>query len=120
MFHCNIFKEAKSNSYFRKVLATAQFSQVVLMSLLPKEEIGAETHKLDQILVFVHGSGKAVLNGKEYAIAEGDLFLVPAGTAHNFVNTGNDALKLFTVYAPPAHKEGVVRKTKKEAEEVPE
>lgn len=120
MFHDNIIDLTKKNKNFRKVIATNKFSQVVLMSIPPKGEIGEETHRLDQIFVFVQGTGSAFLNNQKVSVKPEDLVIVPAGTKHNFINVGQEDLKLFTVYAPPAHKPGTVRKTKEEAETVPE
>lgn len=105
------------NEDFRRVLYTAKNSQLVLMSLEPGEEIGEETHHLDQFLRFEAGSGKAILDGVETAVSAGMCAVVPAGTKHNFVNTSaTDKLKLYTVYSPPEHRDGVVRKTKADAE----
>jgi mannose-6-phosphate isomerase-like protein (cupin superfamily) len=80
------------------------------------EEIGEETHEVDQILVFVEGSGEAVLNKQHQPVVANDLVFVPAGTLHNFLNTGDSDLKLYTVYSPPEHAPGTVHKTKKEAD----
>lgn len=86
------------------------------MSILPGEDIGQEVHEgVDQVLAFVQGTGQAVIGGESHAIGAGDLFAVPAGTEHNFINTGNAALKLFTVYSPPEHPDGVVHVTKADA-----
>jgi mannose-6-phosphate isomerase-like protein (cupin superfamily) len=115
-FNQDIFQLAKENTFFRKEVATAKYSQVVLMSIPPGGEIGEETHNLDQILVFVQGEGKSILNGKEAPVKAGRLVVVPTGTRHNFINTGKEDLKLFTVYAPPEHKPGTVHKTKAEAD----
>lgn len=112
IFHTNIINTAKENNNFRNVLATAAHSQVVLMSILPGESIGKESHDVDQTLVFTQGSGKAIINDKDYVIASGDLFFVPAGAVHDFINTGKEPMKIFTVYAPSQHKQGLVQKTK--------
>ncbi len=120
MFHDNIVKLAKENNNFRKVLSTNKFSQVVLMSIPLQGEIGEEIHKLDQLFMFVQGTGTAYLNDKQLSIKPEDLVVVPAGTKHNFINTGKEDLKLFTMYAPPAHKPGTIRKTKEEADTIPE
>lgn len=106
---------ALDNEYFRKVLFTNKHSQVVLMSVKPGEDIGLEVHHVDQILVFVQGSGVALVGGEEKQITVGDLVDVPAGTEHNFTNTGSEDLKLYTVYAPAEHKDGEIHKTKAEA-----
>ncbi|MFA5841609.1 MAG: cupin domain-containing protein [Candidatus Paceibacterota bacterium] len=112
----NIEKATLENNTFRTVLYTAKHSQLVLMSLLPNEEIGEETHSLDQFLRFEKGAGKVILDGIESVVADGDAVLVPAGTRHNVVNTSSDApLKLYTIYSPPDHKEGTVHATKADA-----
>jgi mannose-6-phosphate isomerase-like protein (cupin superfamily) len=110
-------KATKENSYFRKVLFTGTRSQLVVMALLPGEEIGTEVHgESDQLLYVVRGQGVAVFgNGKE-AFAKGAVFCVPAGTTHNVINTGDEPLKLFTVYSPPQHAPGTVHATKADAD----
>jgi len=116
MQYSNIAKMAEQNENFRKVLFTNKHSQVVLMSLNPGEDIGLETHEHnDQILYFVSGSGTAKVNGEDHAISEGDVVDVPAGAEHNFSNTGDSPMKLFTVYAPPEHEAGTIHETKAEA-----
>lgn len=112
----NIEKETRENTDFRRVLYTAKNSQLVLMNIKPGDEIGEEVHELDQFLRFEEGEGKAVLNGVESDVGDGSAVVVPAGTKHNFINTGEKDLKLYTIYSPPNHKDGVVHKTKKEAE----
>jgi mannose-6-phosphate isomerase-like protein (cupin superfamily) len=107
---------ANQNREFRRVLYTANHSQLVLMALEPKEEIGAEVHKLDQFFRVESGSGEAELDGVRTAIRDGFAVLVPAGTRHNIVNTGEVPLKLYTLYAPPNHRDGVVHKTRAAAE----
>ncbi len=112
----NIEQLAKENSNFRKVLYTARYSQLVLMSLLPGEEIGEEVHGLDQFLRIESGTGKAVLDGVEHPIADGSAIVVPAGTRHNIINTSTtDPMKLYTVYSPPDHVDGVIHPTKADA-----
>lgn len=112
-FHENIMKVTKENNNFRNVIATAGHSQIVLMSLIPGQDVGLETHTdMDQILVFVEGEGQASINGEKSPIAVGDLFLIPAGTQHNFTNTGKTALKFFTMYAPTEFKQGMIQKDK--------
>jgi mannose-6-phosphate isomerase-like protein (cupin superfamily) len=121
MQYNNVQQLASENNNFRKVLFTNKYSQVVLMSVLPGEDIGQEVHDdVDQVLAFVEGKGKAVIDGETHDIGAGDLFAVPAGTDHNFINTGNAALKLFTVYSPPEHPDGVVHATKADALAHPE
>jgi len=112
----NIEELSKSNSNFRKVLYTARYSQLVLMSLKPGEDIGAEVHGLDQFLRVEAGEGKAVLDGVEHAIADGSAIVVPAGTRHNVINTGAQPMKLYTLYSPPNHRDGVLHTVKEVAE----
>jgi len=107
---------AISNRAFRKVLYTAQHCQLVVMALNPKEEIGMEVHKLDQFFRVEEGSGEAVLDGVHTAIRAGFAVIVPAGTNHNIINSGNVPLKLYTLYAPPNHRDGVVHSTRADAE----
>ena len=107
---------AVKNSDFRRVLYTAKHCQLVLMALKPKEEIGAELHKLDQFFRVEEGIGEAVLDGVRTTIKAGFAVLVPAGAKHNIINTGSVPLKLYTLYAPPNHRDGVVHHTRKEAE----
>ena len=107
---------AVNNTEFRRVLYTAKHCQLVLMALKPKEEIGAEVHKLDQFFRVEEGSGEAVLDGVRTAIRAGFAVVVPAGAKHNIINTGSVPLKLFTLYAPPNHRDGIVHHTRAEAE----
>ena len=107
---------AIKNDKFRQVLYTARNCQLVIMALKPKEEIGAEVHKLDQFFRVEEGSGEAVLDGVHTAIKAGFAVLVPAGTNHNIINTGSVPLKLYTLYAPPNHRDGVVHETRADAE----
>lgn len=104
------------DEYFRKVLFTGSHAQLVLMSLNPGEDIGEEIHTVDQILFFIQGEGKAILDGEEYEIKENSVFCVPAGTKHNFINSTKGIMKLYTVYAPVEHRDGVIHKTKIEAQ----
>ena len=121
MQYKNIEQSALENNNFRKVLFTNKHSQVVLMSILPGEDIGREVHEVvDQVLVFVKGAGEAVVGGETHDIGVGDMFAVPAGTEHDFINTGDEVLKLFTVYSPPEHPDGVVHATKADALAHPE
>lgn len=117
-FKKNIEKETLKNKNFRKVLYTAKHSQLVVMSLKPKEEIGLETHKgNDQFFRFEGGQGKCIIDGHEYKVTDGDAVIVPAGAKHNIINTSaTESLKLYTVYSPPHHKDGIVHKTKEDAE----
>ena len=107
---------AVKNLEFRQVLYTAKHCQLVVMALKPKEEIGAEVHKLDQFFRVEEGSGEAVLDGVRTAIRSGFAVVIPAGTNHNIINTGNTPLKLYTLYAPSNHRDGVVHHTRAEAE----
>lgn len=109
-----IEKLTLKNTHFRKVLYTAAHCQLVLMTLQPGEDIGLETHhEGDQFFRFERGEGRVVINGKKYAVKDGDAVIVPAGAAHNIINTSKrKALSLYTIYAPAHHKDGVVRKTK--------
>jgi mannose-6-phosphate isomerase-like protein (cupin superfamily) len=111
----NIEKLTLENAYFRQVLYTAEHSQIVLMSLLPGEDIGAEVHHVDQFFRFERGEGKAIIDGKEYALKDGTALLVPAGANHNILNTGTMPMKLYTVYAPANHIDGRIHKTKADA-----
>ena len=113
----DIVKLARSNDAFRREIATGEHSQVVAMTIPVGEEIGEEVHEgNDQLLVFVDGEGEAVLDGKTSQVTPNDLVLVPAGTRHNFINTGAGPLRLVTVYAPPEHAPGTVHQTKAEAD----
>ena len=117
-FHTNIEAQTLTNTNFRKVLYTAPHSQLVLMSLLPNEEIGMEVHPdVDQFFRFESGQGMAILDGEEISLSNGDVVLVPAGTNHNIINiSAVEPLKLYTVYSPPNHPDGTVHATKAEAE----
>ena len=107
---------AVKNHEFRRVLYTARHCQLVVMALKPKEEIGAEVHKLDQFFRVEEGTGEAVLDDVRTPIRAGFAVVVPAGTNHNIVNTGGVSLKLYTLYAPPNHRDGVVHHTRHDAE----
>jgi mannose-6-phosphate isomerase-like protein (cupin superfamily) len=110
-------KETEKNSDFRRVLYTGKYSQLVLMSLKPGEEIGEETHgDVDQFFRFEIGEGKVIIDGVEHRVKNGDGVIVPAGARHNVVNISKqENLRLYTIYSPPEHQDGVVRHTKKEA-----
>jgi mannose-6-phosphate isomerase-like protein (cupin superfamily) len=107
---------ATVNIDFRRVLYTARNCQLVVMSLKPQEDIGAEVHKLDQFFRVESGRGEAELNGVRTAIQAGYAVVVPAGARHNIINTGSEPLKLYTLYAPPNHRDGVVHRTRADAE----
>lgn len=113
----DIEKMTLENEDFRRVLYTAKNSQLVLMSLLSKEDIGMEVHTLDQFLRIEAGTGKCILDGVEHEISDGSAIVVPAGTEHNIINTSEtDKMKLYTVYSPAEHQDGTIRHTKAEAE----
>lgn len=114
-FVVNIEAETRANNNFRKVLYTARHMQLVLMSLLPGEEIGEEVHGLDQFLRVDEGQGKVVLGGVEHEVADGWAVVVPQGVKHNVINTGAEPLKIYTLYGPPDHKDGEVQATKADA-----
>ena len=117
MEHFDIAKTAEQSADFRRVLWTGEHTQLVIMTIPPDGEIGEETHdENDQILSFVSGVGKAVIEGKGKAVGPGDVVVVPAGVKHNFVNTGPNPLVLYTVYGPPDHADGAVHATKEEAD----
>lgn len=107
---------AIKNDAFRRVLYTAKHCQLVVMALKPREEIGEEVHQLDQFFRVEEGSGHAVLDGVRTAIRAGFALVVPAGAKHNIINTGHVPLKLYTIYAPPNHRDGVVHHTRDDAE----
>lgn len=114
----NIETLTTENTSFRKVLYTAEESQLVLMSLLPGEEIGSEVHAdNDQFFRFEKGDGKVLINETEYMVTDGSAVVVPKGARHNVINVGVSDLKLYTIYSPAHHKDGIVRETKREAEE---
>lgn len=108
---------AVKNNDFRRVIYTAKYSQLVVMSLAPLEEIGEEIHKLDQFFRVEEGSGEAVLEGVRTPIASGFAIIVPAGTNHNIINTGRVSMKLYTLYSPPNHRDRVVHHTRNDAEQ---
>lgn len=117
-FNANIEKETLENKNFRKVLYTGKHSQLVLMSLVPNEEIGMEIHTdNDQFFRFEKGQGKCIIDGNSYELHDGSVIIVPSGAQHNIINTsGTEDLKLYTIYSPAHHQDGVVRATKAEAE----
>jgi len=121
-FKSNIEKDTVSNSDFRRVLYTGKYSQLVLMSLRPNEEIGEEVHRtVDQFFRFEKGEGLVSIDGVKQKVVDGDAVIVPAGARHNVMNTSKTMeLKLYTIYSPPEHQDGTVRKTKAEALAKPE
>lgn len=113
----NIFKQTEENSNFRKVLFTGGKSQLVVMDIPVGGEIGEEKHDhVEQTLFFMSGTGKAILNGEESVVNSGDVVVVTPGTEHNFMNTGNEPLKVYTIYAPANHIDGRIHKTKTDAD----
>lgn len=121
-YRVDLEKETKRNGDFRRVLYTGKNSQLVLMSLRPKEEIGAEVHaNRDQFFRFEAGKGLVIINNTKYRVQNGSGIIVPAGARHNVINTSAGSnLKLYTIYSPPEHQDKVVRHTKKEAMARPE
>lgn len=121
-FKSAIEDDSVENVNFRKVLYTGEHSQLVLMSLLPNEEIGLEIHtENDQFFRIEKGEGKCIIDGNEYKLADGDAVVVPSGAKHNIINTSaTEPLKLYTIYSPPHHKDGIVRATKHDAETIKE
>ena len=121
MEHFTIATVAESSPDFRRVLWTGKNSQLVIMTIPPGEEIGEEVHDdTDQILTFVSGVGEARVKGQRKQVKAGDLVAVPAGTKHNFVNTGPNPLVLYTVYSPPEHADQAVHRTKEDADKAEE
>ena len=116
-FNGNIEQLSIENDSFRKVLYTAKHCQLVLMALKPGEEIGIETHHdNDQFFRFEAGEGVVKIDATEYTVGDGSAIIVPAGTEHNVINTSDtQTLKLYTIYMPPHHKDGIVRVTREEA-----
>ena len=116
-FHDDIEKLTSNNADFRRVLYTGKSIQLVLMTLQPGEEIGSEVHDdRDQFFRFEEGSGKVDIDDNSYDVVDGSGIIVPQGARHNVRNTGNEPLKLYTLYAPPEHKDGVVQATKADAD----
>ena len=116
-YKVDLEKETKRNRYFRRVLYTTKNSQLVLMSLKPKEEIGEEIHKgIDQFFRFEQGRGAVVINGVRHAVKDGSAVIVPAGARHNVINTSASAgLRFYTIYSPPDHKDRIVHRTRADA-----
>lgn len=116
----DIVARTKENDAFRREVVTGEHTQLVLMTIPPGGEIGEEVHDdIDQTLVFVEGEGEAILDGTTESVGAGDLTFVPAGTRHNFRNTGASPLRLYTVYGPPDHEPGTVHQTKADADADP-
>lgn len=113
----NIEEKTRQNTNFRQVLFTGAHCQLVLMSLLPKEEIGMEVHpNVDQFFRFEQGQGKVIIDGQEYPVKDGDAVVVPAGAQHNVINAADNAeLKIYTIYSPANHPDGTIHKTRQDA-----
>lgn len=112
----NIEQLTLANEYFRQVEYTAHHTQLTVMHLQPKEDIGEEVHDVDQFLRIEKGTGRAILNNVEQAISDGSAIIVPAGVTHNIINDSDtEPMKLYTIYSPPHHRDGVIHKTKAEA-----
>jgi len=114
-FSVDIEKDTIDNKNFREVLYTGPYLQLVLMSLKPGEDIGSEVHGVDQFFRFEAGTGEVIINGNKNPVSDGISVIVPAGAKHNVKNTGKEDLKMYTIYSPPHHKEGIIHKTKNEA-----
>lgn len=116
-YHANIEELVKNNTNFRQVIYTSKHSQLVLMTLKPNEEIGLEVHKNnDQFFRFQSGIGKVIVDGNEYEVKSGDMVIIPAGSNHNVINiSSSESLKMYTIYSPAHHRDGVFHKTKEEA-----
>ena len=113
----NLEERTLANNYFREVLYTDKNVQLVVMALKPQEDIGEEVHTLDQFIRIEKGVGEAVLDGVSHPLADGSGIVIPQGTRHNIINTSaTEPMKLYTLYAPPNHKDGTIHKTKAEAE----
>jgi mannose-6-phosphate isomerase-like protein (cupin superfamily) len=113
----DIMQAARSNDAFRREVITGEHEQVVVMTIPAGGEIGEEVHSdTDQVLAFVDGRGEAILDGQRSPVGSNDLVFVRAGTQHNFINTGEEPLRLITIYAPPEHAPGTVHQTKEEAD----
>lgn len=113
-YKLDLKEAAKENDFYRCVIYTGPHAQLVLMSLAPGEEIGAETHDVDQFIYVVDGEGTCSLAGEDYDFEKGEAIFVPAGVQHNVVNTDDEEMKLFTLYSPPQHPAGTVQETKPE------
>ena len=113
----NIEDETIKNTDYRRVLYTSRYSQLVLMSIKPGDEIGSEVHGLDQFIRIEQGNGKAILDGQEHEIGPDYAVVIPASTEHNVINTGDEDLKLYSIYSPPEHEEGTVQEEKSDESE---
>ena len=120
VIHYTIATEAEKSPDFRRVLWTGEHTQLVIMTIPPGGEIGEEVHEVDQILTFVSGTGKAIVSGRSGTSRRATSSSSPPGKKHNFLNTGENPLILYTVYGPPEHADGAVHKTKEEADRLEE
>ena len=112
----NIEEKTEQNNFFRQVLYTGKHTQLVVMSLLPGEEIGMEVHpQVDQFFRIEEGRAEVIIDGEEHEVDEGFAIIVPAGSQHNVINTGSNPLKLYTLYSPPNHPDGTIHRTRAEA-----
>ena len=112
----NIEEKTEQNNFFRQVLYTGKHTQLVVMSLLPGEEIGMEVHpQVDQFFRIEEGRAKVIIDGEEHEVYEEFAIIVPAGSQHNVINTGSNPLKLYTLYSPPNHPDGTIHRTRAEA-----
>lgn len=116
IFNKDIIKLATSNTFYQKEVYIDENCQIVMMSIEPGDEIGEETHDADQTTFFVAGEGQAIVDGSRTKVTENHLIVIPKGAKHNIVNKGEEPLKLFTVYSPPAEEPGISHKTKEEAD----
>lgn len=116
-FQINIEQESIHNKDYRRVIFTAEHCQLVLMSIDVGDEIGEEVHKVDQFIRADAGRGESIINGKKRSFGNGDAVVVPAGALHNIINTGDEPLKLYTVYSPPQHLHNTLQKTKADEKE---
>lgn len=114
-FYTDIEKDTLENKDFRRVLFTGENMQLVLMSLGPGEDIGEEVHDVDQFFRFEKGTGKVIINDKEYNVKDGSSVIIPAGSNHNVINDGSGTLHMYTIYAPPHHTDGTIHATKEDA-----
>lgn len=113
----NIEKDTVENTDYRRVVYTAEHVQLVLMSVKPGEEIGEEVHAVDQFLRFEAGEGEVLVNDTKHQVKDGDAVIIPAGSKHNVINTGSAPLQIYTLYAPPEHKDGTLQPLKKDERE---
>ena len=117
MYQVDIAAAARASEAFRRVLHTTGHAQLVVMTLQPGEDIGAEVHEhIDQVLAFIDGTVRAEVGGENSEVGPGDVVVVPAGTQHNFTNVGTEPARLYTVYGPPDHAPDTVHLTKSDAE----